>query len=171
MFHFHGYKILYNASEGAHIWASSCDMRIWALSWENRLFAYAKTKTQISFAVTAKLISAFVFATQIVQSLYLLNPKFQASSHLLWLYSHLCRTWSETMKTSFLTMRLIKQISCSTQLNMTGRSSLGHQCRLGCKQGWDRSLRPAQSFVKICHEDILWPYSSSSADSRRAVVC
>ena len=34
-------------------------------------------------AVTAKLISAFVFATQIVQSLYFLNPKFQASSHLL----------------------------------------------------------------------------------------
>ena len=27
-------------------------------------FAYAKTKTQISFAVTAKLISAFVFASQ-----------------------------------------------------------------------------------------------------------
>ena len=41
-------------------------------------FAYAKTKTQISFAVTAKLISAFVFATRIVQSLYFLNPKFQA---------------------------------------------------------------------------------------------
>ena len=50
-------------------------------------FAYAKTKTQISFAVTAKLISAFVFATRIVQSLYFLNPKFQASSHLLWLNS------------------------------------------------------------------------------------
>ena len=43
---------------------------------ENRLFAYAKTKTQISFAVTAKLISAFVFATLIVQSLYFLDPKF-----------------------------------------------------------------------------------------------
>ena len=28
-------------------------------------------------------ISAFVFATRIVQSLYSLNPKFQASSHLL----------------------------------------------------------------------------------------
>ena len=28
-------------------------------------FAYSKTKTQISFAVTAKLINAFVFATQI----------------------------------------------------------------------------------------------------------
>ena len=41
-------------------------------------------------AVTAKLISAFVFATRIVQSLYFLNPKFQASSHLLWLYSLVC---------------------------------------------------------------------------------
>ena len=39
------------------------------------------------FKVTVKLISAFVFATQIVQSLYFLNLKYQASSHLLWLYS------------------------------------------------------------------------------------
>ena len=53
-------------------------------------FAYAKTKTQISFAVTAKLISASVFATRIVQSLYYLNPKVQASSHLLWLYRPVC---------------------------------------------------------------------------------
>ena len=45
---------------------------------------YAKTKTQISFAVTAKLISAFVFATQVIQSLYFLITKFQASSHLVW---------------------------------------------------------------------------------------
>ena len=57
---------------------------------ENRLFAYAKTKTQISFAVTAKLISAFVFATRIVQSLYFLKPKFQASIHFLCLYSLVC---------------------------------------------------------------------------------
>ena len=47
-------------------------------------FAYAKTKTQISFVVTAKLISAFVFATKMVQSLYFLNTKFQASSYLVW---------------------------------------------------------------------------------------
>ena len=33
--------------------------------------------------VTSKLISAFVFTTYIVQSLYFLNTKFQASSHLL----------------------------------------------------------------------------------------
>ena len=44
----------------------------WASKWEKRIFAYAKTKTQISFAVTAKLISAFVFDTGIVQSLDLL---------------------------------------------------------------------------------------------------
>ena len=45
--------------------------------------ACAKTKTQISCAVTAQLISAFVFASQIVQSLFCLNPKIQASSHFL----------------------------------------------------------------------------------------
>ena len=44
----------------------------------------------ISFAVTAKLITAFVFATRIVQSLYFLNPEFQASCNLLWLYSPVC---------------------------------------------------------------------------------
>ena len=64
--------------------------RNWAASWENRLFAYAKTKTQISFAVTAKLISAFVFVTRIVQSLYFLNPKFHASRNLQLLYSPFC---------------------------------------------------------------------------------
>ena len=42
-----------------------------------------KTKAQISFAVTVKLISAFVFATWIVQFLYFLNPKFPTSSLLL----------------------------------------------------------------------------------------
>ena len=49
-----------------------------------------KTKAQISFAVTAKLISAFVFATWIVQFLYFLNSKFPASGHLLCLYSSHC---------------------------------------------------------------------------------
>ena len=42
------------------------------------VFAYAKTKTQISFAV------------HVVQSLYFINPKCQASSHLLWQYSPVC---------------------------------------------------------------------------------
>ena len=54
-----------------------------ATPWENQQSAYAKTKAQISFAVTAKLISAFIFATRIVQFLFYLNPKFQASSSFL----------------------------------------------------------------------------------------
>ena len=37
-----------------------------------------------------KLISAFVFTTYLVQFLYLLNTKFQASSHLLLLHSQVC---------------------------------------------------------------------------------
>ena len=52
-------------------------------------FCICETKTQISCAVTAQLISAFVFATRIVQFLYFLNLKFQVS-HLLWLYSRIC---------------------------------------------------------------------------------
>ena len=52
-------------------------------SWENQQSAQAKTKAQISFAVTANLISAFVFATRIVQFLYFLKPKFPASNLLL----------------------------------------------------------------------------------------
>ena len=40
------------------------------------VFAYAKTKAQISCAVTTQLISAFVFATQIVLFLFFINPKF-----------------------------------------------------------------------------------------------
>ena len=43
-----------------------------------RIFAYAKTKAQISCAVTAHLISAIVFATQIVHSgLFFLNTDFK----------------------------------------------------------------------------------------------
>ena len=53
-------------------------------------FAYAKIKVQISFTVTAKLISAFVFATWMVQFLFFLNLKFQASSLLLRLYRPVC---------------------------------------------------------------------------------
>ena len=53
-------------------------------------FSYAKTKMQISFAVTAKLISTFVFATQIVQFLLYVYPNFQAFNLLLGLYRLVC---------------------------------------------------------------------------------
>ena len=46
-------------------------------------------KPQMSRLI-GKLISAFVFATRIVLFLYFLNPKFQASTHLLCLYSLVC---------------------------------------------------------------------------------
>ena len=52
--------------------------------------AYAKTKAQISCAVTAQLISAFVFDTRIVQFLFFLNSKFQASNNPLCLYRAVC---------------------------------------------------------------------------------
>ena len=54
------------------------------------MFAYAKTRAdQLCSAVTAQLISAFVFA-QIVQFLFFLNLKFQASSLPLRLYRSVC---------------------------------------------------------------------------------
>ena len=45
---------------------------------------------QISCAVTAQLISAFVFAIQIVQFLFFQNPKFQAFNLFLGLYRLVC---------------------------------------------------------------------------------
>ena len=65
---------------------TNCSFKFEPRHEKTSFFVYAKTKTQISFALTAKLISAFVFAIRIVQSLYFLNPKFQASSHLRWLW-------------------------------------------------------------------------------------
>ena len=79
-------------------------MLIWAATWENQIFAYAKTKTQISFGVTA-----FVFATQIVQSLSFLNTEFQASSHLQWFPSPVCVRPGQKTRTGFLRTRLILQ--------------------------------------------------------------
>ena len=49
-----------------------------------------KTNNLQPQSVTAKLISAFVFATRIVQFLFYLNPKLQASSSFLRLYSPVC---------------------------------------------------------------------------------
>ena len=55
-----------------------------------------KQNAQISFAVTAKLISAFVFSTLIVQFLYFQSPKFQSSNHASVTVQYgLCQTWSE----------------------------------------------------------------------------
>ena len=44
---------------------------------KTNIIAYAKTKAQISFAVTAKLISAFVSTTQILQFILYLSKNFK----------------------------------------------------------------------------------------------
>ena len=75
-------------------------------------FAYAKTKTLISFAVTAKLISAFVFATSIVQSLCEIR-NFKSLDIFCGCTARFV-TWSETPKTGFLTSRLKYSRSCIT---------------------------------------------------------
>ena len=48
------------------------------------------SKNKDAAQVTAQLISAFVFSTKTLQTLYFLNPKFQASSHVRLLYSSVC---------------------------------------------------------------------------------
>ena len=53
-------------------------------------FCLCENKAADQFAVTAKLISAFVFTTPIVQSLFFPDPNFLASSYLLWLYRLVC---------------------------------------------------------------------------------
>ena len=55
-------------------------------NWSQR-FSFAKTKTQIIFVIN---VAPFFFATWIVQYSYFLYPKFQAASHLQWLYSLVC---------------------------------------------------------------------------------
>ena len=57
---------------------------------EKTCFLYFKTKAKISCVVTSQLVSAFFFATRIVQTLYFLNLKFHTCSHHPWLYSQVC---------------------------------------------------------------------------------
>ena len=70
-------------------------------------FAYAKTKTQISFAVTAKLISAFVFPTRIVQSLYYLIRNIKPLAIFFGCTDRFVSDLVGSPETSFLTTRLI----------------------------------------------------------------
>ena len=71
------------------------------------VFLHMQNQRRRSTCSNVKLISALVFTTRIVQSLYFLN-KFKASSHLLWLYNLVfVSPWSETPKTGFLLTLLI----------------------------------------------------------------
>ena len=103
----------------------------WVTSRENLLFAYVKTKaqisctdtrdfsiniaklkSQISCTITVQLISDSNFPTLIVKSLYYLNPKFQASSHLLWLYSSLVIIFTILPSFNLLTIKPYYEKTC-----------------------------------------------------------
>ena len=82
--------------------------------------------------MTKKLISAFVFAARIVQSLCFLKPKFQASSRHVWLYSLVCvgpggkpRRPVFSQRGSFYLGRE-KQRSCSVPLLASTKSRFSH---------------------------------------------
>ena len=85
--HVFAYIVLSSSYTCAYIKLQKVCFKMYLVSYEmscvlksSVLCNYAKTKAQISCTVTTQLISAFVFATWIVQSLYFLNPKFQTSS-------------------------------------------------------------------------------------------
>ena len=74
---------------------------------KNNVLHMRKTNPQISFSVTEKLISAFVFATWIVQYLFFLNPKAKPLA-----ISSVCTAWfvSDLVRINnvgFLMLRLI----------------------------------------------------------------
>ena len=56
----------------------------------NSTFSICENKDADQLRGNRKADHAFVFPTRIVQSLFFLNPIFQVSSYLLWLYSLVC---------------------------------------------------------------------------------
>ena len=84
---------------------------------------YVETKAHISCTVTRQLIRAFVFATEIEQSLYLLNPKFQASSHLLWLHSPVCVRPAHIYSDSH-TIGSLSQLVCQSSYKLTSPAAV-----------------------------------------------
>ena len=97
-----------------------CKMR-WVMTKKGFRICVNKDADMISCAVTAQLISAFVFTTQSAQSLFFLNPKFQASSLFPPRpYRSVCRTRLETQKTGILApgdqAAQIANINCYTGL-------------------------------------------------------
>ena len=70
-------------------------------------FCICENKDRDQLGGSPQLICAFVFARYIVQCLYLLNPKFQASiNHILWLYGPVVLDLVGDLKTGFVLTRL-----------------------------------------------------------------
>ena len=113
---------------------------------------------QISFAVTAKLISAFVFATQIVQSLYFQNPKFQASNHLLRLYSLVCVIQGRKPRRPIFSQRgsnivvaaLVAEWVRSLYFSALNHSIISPLCLVWVRAPHWPHLRQAKYFLRVC---------------------
>ena len=73
---------------------------------------------------TAQLISAFVFALQLLQSL--LN--FKPLATLMAVRPGLCVTWSETPKTGFLTIFIKSTTATNTHFNMIKKGKMMYCC-------------------------------------------
>ena len=88
---------------------------------------------QISCTVTSQQISIFVFASTIplfpkVQSLYFLNPNFQTTPHLLWLYSLVCvgLGWNAQRQVFSECGSFVLQMSLGQRVMLTCPSNLGY---------------------------------------------
>ena len=96
-----------------------------------------KDADQLRGTVTAKLISAFVFATWIAQSLYFLNPKFQVSSHFLWRYRPGCVGPGRKLRRPFFSQRGSNTRSPESMfVDLYCRSSLKAVKYKGYNVGW-----------------------------------
>ena len=69
------YIIGHNFEIASFFYSEILQFQILATASESQHIVYEKTKVQTSIAVTTKQISAFVFATQIIQALFFVNPK------------------------------------------------------------------------------------------------
>ena len=89
---------------------------IWAVTWENQIFAYAKKKDADELRGSREADQRLCFHYTDSTIPLLLNPKFQASSHLQWLPSRFVSDLgSESPKTGFLMSRLIYLYPCHRQ--------------------------------------------------------
>ena len=122
-------------------------------------FCISENKDADKLRGNRELISDFVFGTLIVQSLYFLNPNFQASSYLLWLYSPECRIWPESPKTGFLTMlRFLLLLdrahsTLTTEYSITSHLAASYEPR--CEKTCLRGVRPGLTQTGLCSH-IIW---------------
>ena len=79
-------------------------------------FCLCKNKGTDQLCRNCQLISAFVFATQILQWLFFFNPKFQPFSHLLYVHMPICVRPCREPRFSRVALMLSVWLSCELAL-------------------------------------------------------